>query len=163
MKLNKETMETKKTQKTTNNYFIVVGWDIEQMKKSVGIGIPQVEAPFSLGTSVKPLFVLWERGGQELLEDYDSILLPTPNQQGMDCLNYAVTAVNAGLDWVNKKKGIITGICNTHTITKYYDAPSITYKKWKEIWNIEMNTKRYVDDIIQERLKEFNGTEDTNI
>ena len=146
-------METTKKKITKNNYFIVVGWDINEMKKSVGIDIPQIESDYSMGTVAKPLFVLWNRNGMELLEDYDSILIDTTDMQGMDCLNYAVTAVNAGLDWVNKKRGTIAGICNTHTIKKYY-LDSKTYKEWKEIWNIEMNTKRYVDDIIIERLND---------
>jgi len=85
----------------------------------------------------------------------------TPEKQGQDCLNLVLTALKLIFYAVPKDQKIRSiGNCHTHPITWDYD---LTCEEWEKLFDIDPNTKDYVNDIVVRRYKELYGTEDSDI
>lgn len=94
--------------------------------------------------------ITWDRYKDNFSEfDYTIYSQPTPELQGMDCMNLVLASKDLLFSKVKKER--IKTIINCHTIPSVWDF-DLTTKEWKELFNFEAH-KDYVDDVIQRRYK----------
>lgn len=104
----------------------------------------------------------WPRYQHEFeLEEGKGFIQKTPEKQGQDCLNLVLTALKPIFYAIPKDKRIRSiGNCHTHPIAWDYN---LTCEEWETLFDIDPNTKDYVNDIVVRRYKELYGTEDSDI
>ena len=132
---------------------VVIGHKVEDMKY-------MIDRYTESGSDV--LVSTWPRYADEFdLEAGKGFVQKTPEKQGQDCLNLVLTALKPIFYAVPKDKKIRSiGNCHTHPIAWDYD---LTCEEWEKLFDVDPNTKEYVNDIVVRRYKELYGTEDINI
>ena len=123
------------TKKTTNKLGIVFGRKISDMKEA----IKTLE-----GNGLDVWVITWDG----LEDNFTQTTYTQPNVQkdGMDCMNAVLKSAELLFKKVGKKS--IHSIANCHTIPTIWDF-DLTTAEWKELFNIDWDTKDYVDDVIR--------------
>lgn len=138
-------MET--TKKATKKIGLIFGRKVDDIKSA----IIQMEKK-----GYEPVLFGWE--GYDV-DEVESHTQPLPKVDGADCINLFLSAKDFAFSKIGKRT--IGAVANCHTIPVIWDW-NLTNKQWEELFNFEAE-KDWVDDIVQRRYKELNGTKDSDI
>lgn len=140
-------METT-TKKTTKKIGLVFGHKPDDMAHA----ITKMEM-----MGFEPLIVTWPRY-EYIFQGHLPIVQPTPENQGMDCINLFL--LSKDLAFKSLKGGKIGAVANCHTEPTLWDW-DLTNKEWEKLFDFGVQ-KRYVKEIVEERYEELYGTKDSD-
>jgi len=138
--------ETKKT--TKNKIGLVFGHKPDDMAHA----ITKMEM---LG--FEPMVITWPRY-EYIFQGQTAYAQPTPENQGMDCINLFLLAKELAFEKIGKRK--IGAVANCHTKPTLWDW-DLTNEQWEKLFDFGKQM-RYVDEIVEERYKELYGTKDSD-
>ena len=139
--------EIKKT--TKNKIGLVFGHKADDMAAAI------TKMEYEMG--LEPIIVTWPRY-EHIFQGHTSYAQPTPENQGMDCINLFLLSKDLAFEKIGKRK--IGAVANCHTKPTLWDW-DLTNDQWKELFDFGKQM-RYVDEIVEERYKELYGTKDSD-